>query len=169
MSAPTFNITETNGAGPTGTSTTITQISFASVDLASTGASSAANPVPQNQNSFEKWLRLQIATVATNAISGVTVFFNGTAPTDSAAVGTTISRFFGLNAAYATPVATTSTIATLNCTTQVTAPGPAVTNFASNTANLYTGYVTMQYRLGAAAGGNAILANPEITFQYVWS
>lgn len=167
MSAPTFNIAESNGATPT--VTTVTTIAHASIDAASTGTLSAANPVPAGQNSFEKWLRLQVATVATNAISAMSVYFNATAPTDSAAVAATVARFFGVNAPYAAPVSAVSTVAATNCNTVTASPGTAFTTPA-NTALAFSGYVTQQYRLtSAAAGGNAVIASPEFTFSYTWS
>ena len=169
MAAPTFNIAETNGAGPTGTTTVVTSLAYASIDAASTGTLSAANPFTQGTNAFEKWWRLQVATIATTTISATSVYFSATAPVDSAASAATLSRFFAANATYATPTAATSTVAVTNCNTVTTAPGTTVT-VPANTAAAYSGYVTMQLRSTAgAAGGATTFAASEIVFSYTWS
>lgn len=167
MAAPTFNIAESNTATPV--ITNVTSIAHASVDAASSGTLSAANPITQGQNGFEKWERLQTATVATNAISSTSVYFNATAPTDSGASSATITKYFAVNSTFATPTAVTSTVATTLCSGVTSGPGTSFTPPA-NTALAYSGYVVQQLRTtSSAAGGNCVFASPDTTFQYTWS
>ncbi|GAC1306406.1 MAG: hypothetical protein NVSMB19_18530 [Vulcanimicrobiaceae bacterium] len=53
---------------------------------------------------------MQTLTIATNAISSMSVYFNGTAPTDSAAVASTFAKYFGV------PLLATPTNGTLTAT-----------------------------------------------------
>jgi hypothetical protein len=66
-----------------------------------------------------------------------------------------------VNGTYATPVATASTVATTATTTQTAAPGASFTAPA-NTANAYSGYITLQLNVNSSAqGGN-------MTFPALW-
>ena len=167
MSAPTFTTFERNGA-TTGTLTnSVPQIAYAAIDAASTGALSAANAIPQNTNSAEKYNGLQVVTPATNTISSLSAYFSATAPTDSGAVALPV--FYGATATYTQPVVATSTVATLATTSNTAAPGVTMTPPA-NTAASNSSYIVTQTRVGAAAaGGTAVFPSPFLTLQFQWS
>ena len=167
MAAPTFTLFERNGASAGTLSATVPQVAYAAVDVASTSALSAANPIAQSGFSFEKYNGLQVATIATTAISAMSFYFSGTAPTDSAAVALPV-KYVG-TATYAAPLGTVSTAATLATTTNVSAPGTTMTAPA-NTAAANSSYVVTQVQAGAsAAGGTALVPSPFLVFQYTWS
>ena len=167
MAAPTFSLSERNGAAAGTLTNSVPTIAYAAIDAASTTGLSAANGIAQNANSFEKYNALQVASVATNTISAVSVYFNPTAPTDSGATALPIK--FGVTPTYAAPVATTSTAATTATTSVTTAPGTTVTAPA-NTVGANSAYIVTQAQVGpTAAGGNAIFPAAFMNVQYSWS
>jgi hypothetical protein len=167
MSAPTFTLFERNGSGSGTLTNSVTTVAYASTDTASTSSLSAANPVAQSANSYEKYNGLQVASVATNAISALSVYFNSTAPTDSGSTALPIK--YGVTTTYTAPVATTSSVATTATTSTTSAPGTTMTA-PSNTVSSNSGYLVSQAQVGSsAAGGNAIFPSPFIYFQYTWS
>lgn len=167
MSAPTFQIDETNGAGATVTGN-VPSTQFASTDTASASSVSQNNPVAQGSNSFEKWQRVKVTGVATTAIISLSVYYPGTQVEDNAGSTSTVSLKFGVNGTYATPTASSSSVATTAATSATSAPGTTV-NAPANTVNAYSGYVTEQLQTtGSAAGGPCIFSSPYRTFQYVW-
>lgn len=168
MAAPTFTLFERNGASAGTLTASVTQIAYAAVDTASTGALSAANPINQSANSFEKYSGLQVATIAPTAISAMSFFFSPTAPTDSAAVALPI-KYVG-TATYVAPVSTASTVATLATTTNTTLSGATAMTPPANTAASNSSYAVTQVQAGASAAGSAaIFPSPFITFSYTWS
>lgn len=167
MASPTFQINESNGAGQTVTAN-VPQTAFASVDSASTSGLSAANPIPQGQNSYEKWSRVAVTGVAPTAINSLSVYFPGSAVTDNSGSSATVMLKFGVNASYATPVNTASSVATTVASTVNSAPGTTVTAPA-NTVGALSGYVVEQLLSnGSAAGGPCVFASPYRAFQYTW-
>jgi hypothetical protein len=168
MAAPTFVLSETNGAGAT-VSDSMTSIAFASVDLNSNTASlSVNNPIVVPGNSFEKWNRWKVTGVASNALSAFGVFF-GTTPQDSSGSSANIAVKFATNAAYATPTASTSIVATTNCAGDQASPGTSLTAPA-NTVGSYTAYITQQLQaLAGAIGGNMNFSSPWLTTSYSYS
>jgi hypothetical protein len=171
MAAPTLVFSETNGAGPSGTTTdNITTINFASADLASNTASILTNnPVAAGTNSYEKWFRMKVTGAATNSLSAFSIYFSATAPTDGAGSAATLTMKFGVNGAYATPVATASTVATTACSTVTSAPGTTFTAPA-NSVGSYSGYFTQQLIVASnATGGNVTFPASWATVQYTYS
>lgn len=170
MAAPTFQLSESNTVSQTVTDNT-PQIAYASVDSASTSGLSAANPIVQGNNAFEKWNRLKVTGVAPNSLSTFGYYFSSTAPTDSASSSATLTLNYSATAAptFATPVSSASSVATTNSSTNTSAPGQSITA-PSNTLNAYSSYMVTQLKTtGSAAGGNCIFASPELTVQYTWS
>jgi hypothetical protein len=168
MAAPTFQINESNGSGQTVTAN-VPQTAFASVDSASTSGLSAANPISQGNNSYEKWSRVAVVTAATTTISSLSVYFPGSAVQDSSGSTSTVTLKFGVNASYATPTASTSSVATTVASTVNSAPGTTVTA-PSNTVGALSGYVTEQLQTtSGAAGGPCTFASPYRAFQFAWS
>lgn len=165
MALPVIQIDESNGSGQTVTPN-IQLIAYASLDQPSASGLSAANPVLISTNSFEKWLRARVQTPAQNSLSNFTVSWSATAPTDSTGSATNLAFKFGVNAAYATPTANVSTVATTVC---VGAPATAV-NAPANTAGAYGGYIVNQMQVGAgAAGGDAIFPAGWFNLNYIYS
>lgn len=171
MAAPTLQFSETNGASGASVNTDgITAINFASVDQASNTANLLANnPVAAGTNSFEKYNRLKVTGAATNSLSAFSIYFSATAPTDGGGASATLTMKFGAPGAYATPTATTSTVATTLCSTQTNAPGTTITAPA-NTVGSYSGYFCEQLQVAAnATGGNVTYPAAWVTCQYTYS
>jgi hypothetical protein len=168
MAAPVFNFSESNGATPTITNS-VTSIVFASADTQSNSSNLATtSPITAGNNSYEKWERLQITTVASNSVSAFGVYFSATAPTDQAGSSSFITMYFATNATFSTP-ATTTSVATTLCSSDTSAGGTAFTAPA-NTANSYSGYMTFQMRTtSSATGGNVTFPSPWCTVQYTYN
>jgi hypothetical protein len=166
MAAPTFQVSETNGAGVTVTDN-VPSTQFAATDTASAASVALNAPIAVGANSYEKWQRFKVTGAATTAIISTSIYY-GAAVQDNAASTATVNLKFAVNATYATPVATTSSVATTNANTVTSAPGTTITAPA-NTVSAYSGYVTEQIQFtGAAAGGPCIFASPYRTFQVIW-
>jgi len=167
MAAPTLVLSETNTSAATVTDN-VPQISFASVDAASTAGLSAANPISSGSNSFEKWNRVAVTAVAPNSISQMSAYFSGN-PIDGGGSATNLPIKYAVNAAFATPVAAASTVATSAVSGNTSAPGATLTAPA-NTVGARSGYVTMQMQTAAgASGGNAVFGAPFLSISYTWS
>lgn len=166
LSAPTFQVSESNGATPTVTDN-VPSTQFAATDTASASNVALNNPIAAGANSYEKWQRFKLTGVATTGIISTSVYY-GAAVEDNAASTSTVNLMFAVGHSYVTPVATSSSIATTNANTVTSAPGTTITAQA-NTLNSYSPYVTEQIQLtGSAAGGPLIFASPYRTFQVVW-
>lgn len=168
MAVPVLVFSETNLVGATITDS-ISSLVFASIDANSNTASLAtANPVAANSNSYEKWIRMKVTTVSTNSLSGFSVYYTTGNITDGAGANGNINCFFKVNAAYATPSASTSA-STVNCNTVTSAPGTTFTGPA-NTLNAYSNYITMQCTVAtAASGGNAVFPSNYMNVQFVYA
>jgi hypothetical protein len=166
VAAPTFVVSESNGATPTITDN-VPSTQFAATDTASAAGVALANPVADGANSYEKWQRFKLTGAATTGIISTSVYY-GAAVQDNAGSTGTVNLMFTTNHSYVTPVATASTIATTNANTATSAPGTSITAPA-NTVSSYSGYVTEQLQFtGSAAGGPCIFASPYRTFQVIW-
>lgn len=170
MAAPTFQFSETNGAGATVTDNITAGVVFASIDANSNTSNLATtNPITAGGNSFEKWFRMKVTGVADNSLSAFGVWFSSTAPTDSGGSSAHLSMYFATNHVYATPVSTVSTIATTLCSTDTSSPGTSFTAPA-NTLNAYSGYIIQQLQTNASStGGNVSFASPWMTCGYTYS
>jgi hypothetical protein len=108
--AATVQIDESNGAGETVTNN-ITNTNMGSVDSANLDAD--ANPVAAGNNTYEKWQRFDVTAMGgSTAIDNLKVWRTGAL--GGSAVHETNAResSYGGAETYATPVATTSTVAT---------------------------------------------------------
>lgn len=168
MAAPTFQLSESNGSGPTVTDNT-TSIVYASADSNSNTSNLATNsPITAGNNSYEKWNRLKVTGAADNSLSAFGVWWNSTAPKDSGNNNIT-NFYFATNHAYATPVATTSTIATTQTSTVTSSPGTSLTA-PSNSVSSYSAYFISQLDPGGGAvGGNVSFASPAVSVGYTYS
>jgi hypothetical protein len=170
MAAPTFQLSESNGSGATVTDN-IPQIAYASVDSASSSSLSSSNPITAGNNSYEKYNRVKCTGAAPNSIGSFGFYYSSTAPQDSAGSSSTVSLYYDAasNPSFATPVATTSSVATSNTTGNTSSPGQSL-NAPANSSGSYSGYMVTQFRsTSGAAGGNCTFASPELTIGYVWS
>ena len=167
MAAPSFEWSETNGSGATVTDNQTNGLVFASEDANSNTSNLAANyPLAVSGYSYEKWWRMKVTGVAPTAISAFGVYFSSTAPTDYAS-GATLTPKFGVNASYATPVNTASSVATTACSSSTSAPGTSFTAPA-NTLNAYSSYITQQLETASSSGGPTNWNSPWMTVQYSW-
>lgn len=108
--AATVQIAESNTAGETITAN-ITNTNMGSVD--SVNLNATANPIVAGDNSFEKWQRFSVTAMGgSSAIDNLKVW--RTSALGGAATHDTNAReaSYGGAAAYATPIATTSSVAT---------------------------------------------------------
>jgi len=169
VAAPTFQLSETNGASSGTVTDNVPQVAYASVDSASTSGLSGSNPIAAGNNSYEKYNRWKLTGVAPNSISAGYVWFNATAPTDSGGSSANLTYKYGVTNTYTQPVATTSTVATTNTTTD-TATGTQAFTAPANTLNAYSQYLVTQLQVGSgAAGGNCTFQSAAITFGYTWA
>jgi hypothetical protein len=168
MPAPSLQWSETNTSAPLITDG-ITSFVFASLDANSNTAGLITNRIARGLNSFEKWNRLKVVTPAANTILLFGVWFSATLPQDHAASTSTLALYYGVNAAYATPVSSISTVATSLCSSNTTIPGAFVTTPA-NTIGAYSGYVTQQIQLqSGVAGGDIVFPSPWMNYQYLYN
>jgi hypothetical protein len=170
MPAPVFQWSESNGATPTVTDNQTNGVVFASADSNSNTSNLATtNPITAGNNSYEKWWRMKITSVADNGVSSFGVYFSSTAPTDSGSSSAHLAMYFATNHSYVQPVATVSTIATTLCSTVTSGPGTSFTAPA-NTANSYSGYIIQQLQVSSSAtGGNCTFASPWMTAAYTYN
>jgi hypothetical protein len=168
MPVPVLVWSESNGATPTVTDN-IPSLVFASIDENSETSNLAATyPVAAGTYSFEKWIRLKVTTASTNGLSAFGVYFTAGNITDGGG-GNTITGKFGVNATFATPTASASSVATTATSSDTSAPGTSFTA-PSNVAGQYSGYITIQMNVASGAtGGNATFPANWINCQYTYS
>jgi hypothetical protein len=131
MMAASFQFSESNGATPTVTDG-VTSINFGNAD--SPNILPASNPVTAGANSFEKWIRGHFYGTY-NSISNLKFYMqSGTYVTGEGIVA-------AVNATFATPVATTSIVATSPVPTTL---GTAIAPTAPGASPSYSGYITLQ-------------------------
>jgi hypothetical protein len=92
--------TELPGAtGGVGAVTLIPNLVFASIDAPSTTPDLVQNTIPPATNSFEKWLKVLVASPAPNTLTNVKLVFSQVAPVDSIAAAS-LSVLYGIGADY---------------------------------------------------------------------
>lgn len=162
--AATFNWAQSNGAGETATDLGASGnlFNFKSVDDATPG-NYTSNPVVAGENSYEVFLRAHF-TGTFNKIDNLQFWMS---TNFSPATGLAV-KWEGDSVTYATPVATTSSIATTNVPTSD--PGTANVSIGGSLAgNLsssgYSDYIVLQLQTTtSAAAGDTSLAT--FTLQY---
>jgi hypothetical protein len=108
--AATVNITERNGAGETSTTKTSSTIRFKDADDANVDLNNPiVRPGSGSVFSYEKSLRLNVASAPSGSITSPRAFSDGTP-----GFGTGVTMEAGVNLTYVQPVKTNSTIATTN-------------------------------------------------------
>lgn len=127
--------------------TNITGIDMISADNATNSlANRQAYPITVGTNSYEKWVRLKIATAPANGVGNFKVWGDGAID-----ISTTLA-FTSNYVTYQTPSANTSTIANRTFT-QYTASSPATWHSVTISAtNAYTNYAVFQLQVAATAG-----------------
>jgi len=134
----TFVWSESNSSGPTVTDS-ISNVNFGNSD--SPNLSSPNNRVVAGENSYEKWNRGKFSGSYTTIDNLKLYKSSGTLP-----VNVTIKA--AVNAAFATPVATASVVATSNVPTT---EGTALVPTSPGASPSYSGYITMQLQATIAA------------------
>lgn len=175
VTPPTLGYAETNGAGPTGTTTQFSTggsqaVVFASTDLVSSTVNLATlNPISAGNNSFEKWWRMYVSVVAPTNITTFSVYFSATAPLDGGSVSTTLHSKFTTNVAYQSPSATAMAEAgTGLCSGSTSPPGVSFTAPA-NTVSAYSAYIIQQLQVDSgASGGPVTYPSAWMLTQYSW-
>lgn len=156
MSA-TVRINEANGAGETVTNS-ITTCNFGSTDAAD--LSTATYPITAGTNSYEKWQKLEVTAMGgSSAIQSLKVWYTGTLSGSDALKTNARTSSYGGAATYATPTASTSSVAT-----QTMPSAAPATNWgiAGSLAGTLTGvgssdYLVMQLQVDAATTAGATL------------
>lgn len=108
--AATIQINEYNGAGATKTEN-ISNSNYGSTDAANLTTSSY--PISAGNNSYEKWQKLEVTNMGGSTSIGVLkVWYTGTLSGSDALKTNARETSYGGAATYATPTASTSTVAT---------------------------------------------------------
>ena len=142
MSA-TFGFSESNTAIETVTDS-LSNVNFGNAD--SPNLTPASNPIAAGQNSFEKWVRGKFSGSFTS-IANLRFWMS----VGSYVTGETIKA--AVNATFATPVSTTSIVATVNVPT---VEGSALAPNAPATNPDYSGYITLQLQTTVATPPGAV-------------
>lgn len=129
--AATFEWSESNGAGQTVT-TPVSNVNYGSVDAPNITPS--ANPIAAGNNSFEKWNRGRFSGTYTS-IANLRFYKSA----GSYVTGESIKA--AVNAAYATPTASTSSVATAAVPTT---EGSALVPTAPGSSPSFSGYIITQ-------------------------
>ena len=146
--AATFQHSESNGAGEAVTNG-IANTNFGNTD--GPNLSAPNNRIIAGNNSFEKWYRGRFSGTFTS-ISNLRFFKS------SGALPANVDVKAAADAAYATPVDTTSAVATVDVPT---VEGSALTPAAPVGNPAFSGYITMQMQTTVAATPGAV---PTQTF-----
>jgi hypothetical protein len=131
---------------PAGTeSSAVTGIDLISADNATNSlANRQANPITVGTRSFEKWTYLKVDTAPANAVANFKIWGDG-----GVAANTTL--YWGTTATYATPVNTSSSVATTNFNT-VTSGAKGTWHAGSLSAlNAVTNYSVFQLDVQSGA------------------
>lgn len=141
--AATFGFSETNTASVTVTDA-ISNVNFGNID--SPNLTPASNPIAAGQNSFEKWVRGKFSGSFTS-IANLRFWKSA----GSLVTGETIKA--AVNATYATPVSTTSAVATADVPI---VEGSALAPTAPVSNPDYSGYITLQLQTTVATPPGAV-------------
>ena len=171
MPAPTLVFSEQNGSGAGSATDGITAVNFASTDAPSNTSGLLVDfPILTGTDSFEKYMRVKVTGAASSTLSGFSIYFSPTAPTDGASASSTLHMKYGMTATFAAPVASASTVATTLCSTNTTSPGTAFTADPANTVGAYSSYFVQQLQVDSdATGGSVSWASPWLTVPYSYS
>lgn len=149
--AAVIQVSVSNGAGETPTDG-VGGIDFISADNATNSIGNRQTyPITVGTNSYEKWIRLKIATPAQNYTRNFLIWGDGDVTTS------TTLMFTANYVTYATPTASTSAVADTDFTGYTAgtyaATWDAATYWATNTGS-YTRYAVFQLQVGSdrAAG-----------------
>lgn len=127
----TFDFSESNGVAQTVTNS-ISSVNFGNVDTPNIVP--ASNPITAGNNSYEKWIRGHF-TGTYSSISNLKFYKSAGAYVTGEDIKAAV------NAAYSTPVDTTSAVAT---TTVPTTLGSALVPTSPGASPSFSGYITMQ-------------------------
>ena len=147
-----FQWSESNGATPTVTDG-VTSLNFGNAD--SPNIVPASNPITAGTNSYEKWVRGHFYGTY-NSVANLKFYMSA----GSYVTGEQIVA--AVNAAFATPIASTSVVATAAVPTVL---GSALVPTAPGASPSYSGYITLQLQTtGSTPPGN--VNTKTFTLQY---
>jgi hypothetical protein len=139
----TVSFSETNTVSAVVTDS-LSNLNFGNID--SPNLTPASNPIAAGQNSFEKWIRAKFSGSFTSVAN--LRFYQSAG---SYVTGESIKA--AVNASYATPVSTTSSVATVAVPT---VEGSALVPSAPVTNPDYSGYITLQLQTTVATPPGAV-------------
>ena len=140
--AATFKWVQSNGVGED--TTDITYINFGNVDQANI-TPVVDNPIVAGENSYEVWIRAHFTTYTT--IDNLKFWKSAGAYVTSELIKAAV------NSAYATPVATASSVATVNVPTT---EGTCLVPTSPGASPAHSGYITMQLQTAADTPAGAV-------------
>ena len=159
----TVQINEFNTASQTKTAS-ITNSNFGSIDAVNLVA--ATYPITAGENSFEKWQRIEVTAMGgSSSIKELKVWHTGTLSGSDVLDTNARTSTYGGAATFATPTATTSTVATQVMPTSAPATNLGIAGALSGqlTAAGTSDYLVMQLQVNAATTAGATLT---INYRY---
>jgi hypothetical protein len=158
----TVQVSVQSGAAAGSATDAVAGIDFISADNATNSlANRQANPISVGTNSYEKWVRLKVATPPSNYLVNFKIWGDGAVDT------TTTLNFTSAFVTYQQGTTAVSTIANANFATYTAgnkATWDTTTYWATNTGS-YTKYSVFQLQVGATANpGN--WTQETISYQY---
>ena len=138
---------------------TVAGIDFISADNATNSlVNRQANPITAGNNSYEKWLKLNVTGAPDNAVTNFLYWTDGT-------VDANTTLYAGTTATGVTPAATNSTIATTDATTLTSGGKGTWTAGTITTTGTIDRFLVLQLRTTASAtAGN--WTQETITYSY---
>jgi len=147
--AATIQVSVQTGAAAGSPTDGVTGVDFISADNATnTLANRQSNPITVGNNSYEKWVRLKVATPGSNYVTNFKIWGDG------AVDASTTLGFTTAFVTYQQGTTATSTIANANFVTYTAnnkATWDTTTYWQTNTGS-YTKYTVFQLRVDATAG-----------------
>lgn len=166
--AATVEIDEQNGTSPGSTTHGISNSNFGSTDAANLVA--ASNPIVAGQNSYEKYQKLDVTAMGgSTQIDDIRVYWpSGSFPIGVGTYVKTNCRTSGYSSAsYATPVTTTSTVATQNLATSD--PAAANLGIGGSLSGALTATGQSDYAVFQVQTNSSDTAGSTITMRWRWA
>lgn len=157
--AAVLNLHVYTGADAATESGAVTGIDLISADNAVNSlANRQANPVDAGSTSYEKWLRLKIATAPATAVTNFLFWTDG-------ALDANLTLYAGVTDTGVTPTASASSVATTDATTYVAGNKGTWDAASYSNENDLTDYLVLQLDVGANAAAGPI-TQETINYSY---
>jgi hypothetical protein len=161
----TIRINEANGAGQTVTNG-ITNTNMGSTDAANLNADN--NPITPDDNSFEKWQKIEVTDMAgASVIKDAKIWRTGALGANASHVTNARTSSYGGAETYATPTASTSSVATQTMPTSE--PGTANLGIGGSLSGTLTAVGSTDYLVhqiqttSSATAGSTSTMNYQVT------